>query len=737
MSLVQFFRIFNRHLNIFLLTSLVLAVMVFVFTRNLAKSYESETEIYTGIASGLNVNSVERATLDYFATSNAFDNLINVIRSRQTLELTGEKLMVRHLMLDSVDERYIGVEAWKNLNFMVPPILQDSLVVKGDTVQTLKNVQRYKRENYSSDKVKLAFFDGTSPYSYKAIERVGVERISNSDLIKLRYTWSDPGIAQQTLVILNQVFTERLTEIKMGQGNDVVEYFRKQVALAEQKLAAKELKLKNFRTENRIINYEEQTKSIAVQKENMEDEYQKELANKAANEASLVRLEEQLALNKEILKYAQEVLSKKQELGDVTSKVAELEVFINDQELLKKLRKRQQQLTAEINKDLLTRYQYSKTTEGVPVRNVLQEWLNYTLALNESQAKLKIFQNRKRYFNRVYDEFAPLGSEIDKMEREIDVQERNYLELLNSLNDALMRQESEALSTGGLVITVPPYYPLQPLRSKSLLLVLIAGVVGFIVPFAVMLVMEFFDNTIRTPIRAEEFTGQKLLGAYPNLSAMGESKYVDMGWLKEHATGLMSQNLRLQTRHQGLSEKKPKYVLIYSTRKEEGKILTAHTLANELVSLNFRVLLVSYREVSGKVDKFYDFAQYERNKEFLNTKEFDELIPTSYNHRLYDYIFFMISSVISEQYPIMLVEKADMAINCVNVNRSWKKGDTFALKEFSNTLSVESRMIANGVAPDYMDVVLGDIKKHRSFLRRFAKNVINLEFKSRKLKEDY
>lgn len=737
MSLVQFFRIFNRNLNIFLFSSLILAVVVFALTRNLSKSYESETEIYTGIASGLNLNSFEKASMDYFATSNAYDNLINVIRSKQTLELTGEILLTKHLLLDSMNERFIGAEAWKNLNYMIPPSLHDSLVVKDDSLATLTNVQNFKQENLSSDRVKLIFFDGTSPYSYKAVEGVIVERIGNSDLIKLRYSWSDPGITQSTLRILNKVFTKRLGSIKQGQGSDVVEYFRKQVEIAAAQLAKKENDLKAFRIRNRIINYTEQTKSIAIKKDNVEDEYQKEVAIKAATEASLIELEEQLSLNKEILKYAQEALIKKEELAKVTSKIAELEVFSNDVELLKNLRLTQKQLQSQISRDLLTRYRFSKTTEGVPIKSTLEEWLNYTLALNESKARLQVLQDYKMYFNRVYDEFAPLGSELAKIEREIGVMERNYLDLMNKLNDALLRQESETVSTGGLVVTVPPFYPIEPTKTKTLLLVLIALVVGFIVPFTIVLIIEFLDTTIRTPQRAEELSQQQLLGAYPNLSKKSEVKQIDMDWLKNHAVGLMSQNLRLQTRYQNITDKKPKYVLVYSTREHEGKTFISHTLANELVSLNYRVLVVSKKDMEVGDAQFYDYARYEVNKQFLKVKGFEEIIPVTIDHNLYDYVFFVIGSVISEQYPIALIEQADMAINCVNVNRGWKKGDTFALKEFTKTLQIESRIVANGVAPDYMDTVLGDIKKSRTFLHRIFKNIINLEFKSTKMKRDY
>ncbi|WP_210517323.1 hypothetical protein [Hymenobacter terricola] len=50
----------------------------------LLKSYASETTIYTGIASGYSLTGNSES--DYFRTSNAFDNLLSLIKSRETRE---------------------------------------------------------------------------------------------------------------------------------------------------------------------------------------------------------------------------------------------------------------------------------------------------------------------------------------------------------------------------------------------------------------------------------------------------------------------------------------------------------------------------------------------------------------------------------------------------------------------------------------------------------------------------
>ena len=81
MSLIQFFRIFNKNLNLFLLCSIVLSIVVFFMTRNLPKEYKSETEVFTGIASGPTIAGIEGAGLDFFTANNDYDNMINVIQA--------------------------------------------------------------------------------------------------------------------------------------------------------------------------------------------------------------------------------------------------------------------------------------------------------------------------------------------------------------------------------------------------------------------------------------------------------------------------------------------------------------------------------------------------------------------------------------------------------------------------------------------------------------------------------
>lgn len=739
MTLVQFFRLVNKNINILLLCSLALASAVFFFTYGLPETYEVRTEIYTGLVSGTSVESVEGGGVDWKAANNQFDNLINVVKSEQTLGEVGELLLVKHLMLEKQDEKVMGEEAWENFNNKVTPEFRDSMVVEGSPEETHQNIKKLKADHYGSYIVKQLFRNPRSPYSPGGISsNLSIKRIQNSDLVEISNSWTDPGICQNTLEILTNVFKQKLLEIKIGQTNDVVEYFQGKVEEARLQLVAAEDSLRDFRIRNKIINYEQQTQNIAKLQNSLEQEYQKELRAKAAAQAAVNQLERKMELNKKMVEFSDELLTKRKRLSNINSKIAELEVYYNDEDRLAQLRNEAAKLEAELSNNLSKRYEFSRTKEGVSNKSILQEWLDATIALDASNARLQVLSNRGSFFQNAYDEFSPLGSELTRLERAVDVAEKKYLALNNSLNSALTKQQSESLATGGLVVTVPPKFPLEPVKSKRLLLVLVSAVIGFLVPFALMFIIEFLDNTIKSVERGEEKTGLKLLGAFPNLNLGTEHKNVDLTWLRTKSMSHVLQNIRYEVHKTDKNALMGSAytILMFSIRDGEGKSELSHRMAREMARLDKKVLLLS----SGDQFTFdddadypaYDFVKYELDKEFLMAKDLKGFFADKVSGiDSYEYVFMDFEAVLTEPYPIELIEEFNMAVCVVSSKRAWNKADHFALSEFSSVLTSKPRLLLNGLEPDYMDSVLGEIKKTRSPLRKLIKAILTLEFRSR------
>jgi succinoglycan biosynthesis transport protein ExoP len=730
MNFIQLLRVVNRNLNILFLCSIGLAVAVFFFTRNLPKTYMSITEIYTGISSGMAIEDVEGGKKDYRAANNEYSNLFNIINNKQTAIEVGERLLAHHLLMDEPDEYHIGRVAWEASMARITPELWDSLVIKDSYEATLENIKKFRIDQFGTFRVQQIFESGSSPYSHQAISSSKVRRVGNSDLIEISYAWSDPGICQQTLEILNDVFSQRLLRMKVERSEDVVEYFRDKVTEARKELEKAEDSLALFRIRNKIIDYSEQTRSITSSKKGIEDEYQAELQVKAAAEAKLKKLESQLAITSKRGENYDELLQKRNELAELKSRILELEVYYNDPDKVNKLKSKASSLEAEISSLASKVYNQNNSQTGVSSENLLSEWLQATLALDESNARLRVLSSNMKYYENVYNTISPLGSQLAKLERAVEVAESKYLELNKSFNWAIMRQQSETIATSGITVTTAPIYPLQPVESKQLLLVLLAAVIGFVIPLTMVLLILFLDNTVRNPIRGEELTGLKIIGAYPDINLSNEYKSVDLDWLNSKSIGLISQNLRLEMRRVEKAGKGPKSILIFSTRENDGKSFITKLIAEELASFNKKVLIIS-PDFDSDIDGI-SVHSYEAEHSFVEITSLHELIPEGTVYEQYDYILLELKGILSNQYPIELVEQFDLAINVLSAKRIWNKADNFALTEFVETLGFQPRLIVNGVSPDYMDQVLGEIEKKRSALRKFLKGLITMQFRSRK-----
>jgi len=130
----------------------------------------------------------------------------------------------------------------------------------------INNLIQYYNSSDSNFVYELLHYGASPHYSIQSIKTLQIYRINNSDLVRLVYLSDDPGICQQTLKIIAQVFVRNYKILKANQTDLVVAYFKQQVDSADAVLQAAEDRLLRFNKKNNIINYTEQTKFIAEQK---------------------------------------------------------------------------------------------------------------------------------------------------------------------------------------------------------------------------------------------------------------------------------------------------------------------------------------------------------------------------------------------------------------------------------------------------------------------------------------
>jgi len=320
------------------------------------------------------------------------------------------------------------------------------------------------------------------------------------------------------------------------------------------------------------------------------------------------------------------------------------------------------------------------------------------IAYEEAKASLVVLSRRKIDFIKTYQRFAPLGAMLKRIEREITVAEQSYLELLRSLNLAKMRQQNLQMATN-IRIVDPPYFPIMANPSKAKYLVLAAAIIGFILVAFIILVLEYFDASLKTPNRISEKIGLKLAGAYPLFDSANDAK--DLVYVSNRLIEMIVQNIKLKLKHNSLyPSSKPYLILFFSTEEGVGKSFVAGKIANKLRTYGDKVLMLNYSHESNSIiEEDYNFSfSYIIQDNFAEISNIHQLIDSNTLRRdnyQYDYIFLEIPSIIHNAYPLELLQTTDVNLLIIKSSSHWEKADVSALQMIKEVSKEEPMVILN------------------------------------------
>jgi hypothetical protein len=329
MDFSQFTRIIGSKLKWLILFPSIIAVSVYFLTSKLPKEFVSDASVYTGIASGVNSSNSDengQSNFDHNAVNNAFDNLMVTIHSRQTSEEVAVKLLAKHLMLKEPELSTLSQEGFDLLAVQIPQDERNSLIGKNEA----ETIEKILKELHSSGDNFIAAIINSNKgfYSIETINsNLTVKRKLASDFIDISFKSSDPGVAVCTVRLLSETFISKFKYLKGSETVNVVKWFETRLQEASNDLNSSEDKLKDFGVRNKIINYNEQTKFLAEEKELNESNYYKELSNNEASKKAIARLEDKLENRDVLLKNNEELNKLRKKLGDANEQLERAKIY--------------------------------------------------------------------------------------------------------------------------------------------------------------------------------------------------------------------------------------------------------------------------------------------------------------------------------------------------------------------------------------------------------------------------
>lgn len=645
--------------------SLIVTALVAYFSQFIQKKYTVNTSIYTGIASTSGLE--EDNKLNFFELNSTFDNLINLTKAKGTLEKVSIRLFAMNMINGDPDKDnlYITAKNYKALIGIVPEEIV-KLIDKKSLDKTVENLYKYKKEEPGN--FLFGLFNWNHPnYSYNALKSVSVKRINNSDLIEISFQSTDPGIAMNTVKLITEELMRSYDGIRYKSANDVVLYYEKELKVLRSKLDQMENSLTQYNIENKVINYTEQTKAIAIAFANYEDRYEASLREYESSSKLVTQLEKQMDTRSKLFKTNIEFIEALDRISTINGKITEIETFSNNtqdnnpqllqyKEKMEETEKEVERLSNNINE-----YKYSK--EGIAIETMVDQWLAEVIRNTKAKAELEILNKRKKEFEEQYKTYSPIGTQINRKEREIRITEESYLEVLHGLNLAKLKQKNIQLTSATLNVITPATYPLISDGSKRAILTIAAFIGSIIFIIGCNLVIELLDRTLRDAERTQRLTGTPVLGAFT-----GNMQLRFRGYRK--ACNRISAKYACNRLNSKLTVGKPMIVNLLSLESKEGKTFVANYLKEEWEEQG---LTVKYLTAGKDFPLDASFLLTDGFDRFLSEKETSNILLVEY------------PDLLKNNIPSTLLSQASFNIVIANACRVWKNSDEISLKHLKGS----------------------------------------------------
>ena len=655
---------------------LIALVISWFMTRNMERVYDTNTTIYTGMITGYNMEGT--GSVGGNSQTN-INNLMLIITTDNTIHEVSLRLFARCMMYGNPnkDNNYITAEHFRELNASVPVEVK-ALIKHNSEAQTVANLKAYEKplqDNYIFGILNFHPYFGINNITSK----LKVLQFEKSDIIDIAYSANDPGIAYNTLDILNSVFKKQYEQIRFGETTNVIKFYEKEVAKLLRYLTNAEDDLIRYNISKRIINYEEQTKQLTILEAQQQNAVNEQLMNYTTTKALMDYLERQLGNRAQVIRSNREFTNSVRDISRIQSRISNLQLMSSEnggadaeaQQELAKAHKDLQDATGRVKS--LTRDIEAATynTEtGVKANKMLDSWLEQVLLLEKAKAMANAQDIMQQKLDEQYMFYAPIGATVDRKDRHITFIEGNYMDMLKALNAARLRQRNLQMTTASLRVLNPPMFPLNAQPTNRMMILLGTFLLTFMLTALYFFIIELLDRTLRDRMRSERITNLPVMGCFPKESNLRYRRYNKT--ISDMALRQLSKTLLPH-----FKEGQQNVLNLISTDAANGKSYLAQELENYWISIGLQVRRLTYDE---------DFLA--EDSKFIMAKDIKDLCSdiTPEEIAIVEYPNLNDNSI-----SPALLNMGTVNLMVTRANRTWKDVDQKALKEVEAMLDEEHK----------------------------------------------
>jgi succinoglycan biosynthesis transport protein ExoP len=755
MDFIHFIKVLLRRKLLLIVLPAIAIIITYFLVKNLPDVYKSSAQLSTGITDETKLSlTTEGQAIQQFDLQNKFGNLIELMNSKKVVDLVGYKLL-RHDLTTS------------------PPFREPSKLMQTLNQEAKNNVIRILNEKIDSmsaltnaieDERGIIALLESMKYDYSSLyNKLKINREGTSDFIKIEFESENPDLSAY---VVNEEVTEfiryykQLTAVK---SDATINFFADLSEQKKKELDEKVDELKRYKMANGVINLYEQTKALVDQKAELEIAREEENKKIPALQEAIKLINNKFS-NKDKLYYEANSRTYNARIVELKDKIKRLTDDLITQGYTNQVLKDQIEATKkQLEVEIVSGADDFLLDPNTSKNELVTRRIGYEVDLEIARYSTKSMDKELGRLENQVQTYAPKEAEIAAYEREIQVASDVYLMVLNRLN----LSRFDTMNLGNSLKQTEYGEPAnKPEASKKMLTVILAGVVSLLMTVILIFVIEYLDQTIKSPAHFLKLTNIELLGTLNRL----KKTQINLRELFSDSeldgdSELFKQLLR-SSRFEILKKLNGKrIILVTSTEKGAGKSLIISCLAYSLALINKRVLLIdtnfSHPSLTASFNASPMFEEYlEENipadkvisKTTMGNIDIVGSKGGSYSpdeiggldnlnkkiHELakgYDIVFLEGAALNKYSDSKELSNISDIVISVFSANNVIEESDKNSIEILNSMEQKFIGAILNNLSTEYIEEIYGDFYKKRSWARRVTKSIVKRNLSKKKLKD--
>ncbi|MBE7175234.1 MAG: AAA family ATPase [Mucilaginibacter polytrichastri] len=611
MEFIALFRSLIKRKWVLIIACGIAGAAAFLSTMKMRKGYLSKAQITAGFNSRDITGNSQRIQSETEADVQ-FSNLTEMIGSPQVYAFTGYQLLKHDFHSASSFKKFekLSEDDVRLMDEVSKQKLNELLDKKLATQTMLTPNDPFERKVI--DLMELYGYDQDGLGNVVMIARVAV-----SDYVNITATTEN---AELSAFIVNGMadnflkYNRSLQSAQSGSSLDTLKKYRQAKFAA---FNAKQQELTNYKSQHGILDMQSSGDSKVRQSSNFEEELAAQQKKLALDRAELAEARRQFsALGKK--KYVSaDVLDIRDKINDLqqryqTSKDPALQRQIDE------LTKKREDLIANSDLELTTndRATYEKYRDRI---------VELTSEIAGLEKSVQYFNEQINKLNSNLTTYAGQEANLRKLEQEVELAKNEYTLSDENLNKA--QGLSSSYLAGSMRQTLIGQPALKPEKSMRKYIIVGAVFATLFLCVLIIVLLEYIDQSIRTPANFSRLTGAKLLGSVPEIN-----------WLKKtgsflYSPEMLNENKAIRTLinniRYNLESSGQKVFLITSTKDGDGKTTILSLLSSIYSNTTQDILIIDSNFSHNEITRKMNINTNDGNQFFLDEGATTRALPGS------------------------------------------------------------------------------------------------------------